>query len=263
MLRGGPGADDLSGGDGIDTADYELSARVTVTLDDQANDGSPGEKDNVRTDVENVEGGGDEDTFTGSNRGNRLDGAAGEDYIDGETGADQLLGGGSIDVLRARDGSRDVVTCGRAKDLAIVDPVDEVARNCEFQSGLRPRATLGEDVVVEPAGGAQASQDENEAIQFGLPGMQRTVPLKERLELPVRSEIDATKASVKLVGAGNRSAGAGRKRRGRRGRGGRHCPDGDGEGRPLHRRAEALEQAAAGAAASPSHRRRLPSKPER
>jgi Ca2+-binding RTX toxin-like protein len=206
-LRGGLGHDDLSGGDGIDVADYELTAGVNVTLDDVAHDGSPGEGDNVKTDVENVDGGGDQDTFLGSGKGNTLDGASGEDYLDGAGGADELLGGGSIDVVRARDGSADTVSCGRAKDLAVVDPSDKVSSSCErVDDGVGTRPTLGRDVVVEAAGAAaESSQEQGESVQFGLPGMRRTVPLKDRTEIPVRSTIDATDGPVEVVGAANGS----------------------------------------------------------
>jgi Ca2+-binding RTX toxin-like protein len=204
-LRGGPGADDLSGGDGVDVADYELTARVTVTLDDLAGDGAPGEGDNVRTDVEKLEGGGDEDTFLGSRRANTLNGASGEDYLDGASGADELFGGGSIDVVRARDGVADSVDCGRAEDLAIVDPGDKVKGSCErADDGVGTRPSLGRDVVVKPSGGrANASQADEGSVRFGLPDMGRTVPLQDRIELPVRSRIDATDGPVDVVGAGN------------------------------------------------------------
>jgi Ca2+-binding RTX toxin-like protein len=118
---GGPGADTfnqdaaangrdvLSGGTGVDTADY--SARGTallIDLDNVADDGAAGEKDNVRADVENVRGGSRADKLTGSAAANRLEGGAGADVLDGLGGVDQLLCGGGPGADRAvkRPGDR-------------------------------------------------------------------------------------------------------------------------------------------------------------
>jgi Ca2+-binding RTX toxin-like protein len=99
-LAGGPGDDTLKGdaaaqdeflgGDGTDTVTYENHAAVNVTIDDVANDGSPGEEDNVRADVENLVGGLGNDTLTGS---------AGSNVLDGEGGSDTFSGGGGIDTV--------------------------------------------------------------------------------------------------------------------------------------------------------------------
>jgi uncharacterized delta-60 repeat protein len=54
-LVGGLGADVLIGGDGADTADYsDHSGPIAVTFDSLANDGSPGERDNVMPGIESV-----------------------------------------------------------------------------------------------------------------------------------------------------------------------------------------------------------------
>ena len=108
ILRGGPGSDLLRGdadGDvacaggadrvwgsgGIDTASYQEESEcpsVTVTLDDQANDGVPGEGDNVHSDVEAVQGTADGgDTLIGNSGPNILS-ARGE--LRGLGGADRL-----------------------------------------------------------------------------------------------------------------------------------------------------------------------------
>jgi Ca2+-binding RTX toxin-like protein len=98
-------ADVFSGGDGTDTVSYADDRRghnagVTVTLDDQANDGgdadtSPAgtgvqaEGDNVKSDVENVIGASGNDTFTGSSAKNDFTGADGTDTVSfaGRSGA--------------------------------------------------------------------------------------------------------------------------------------------------------------------------------
>lgn len=51
--------------------------------------------------------------------------------VDGGPGADTLQGGGGADILRARDGEADQVTCGGGTDLAEVDDLDTVAADCE------------------------------------------------------------------------------------------------------------------------------------
>jgi Ca2+-binding RTX toxin-like protein len=205
VLRGGQGADEMFGGDGTDEAQYELSAQVTVTLDDRPDDGSKGERDNVRSDVERVLGGADQDTLFGNTRDNTLDGAAGQDYLDGRPGPDNLLGGGARDVVRARDGSPDTVDCGRSVDLAIVDPMDTV-KNCERKSdGVHDQPQQGADIIVDPVQGENTLQ---------LPGMDRTVPLvtkEDRVEVPVGSSVDASdQGSVTVTseaGGGESQAG--------------------------------------------------------
>jgi Ca2+-binding RTX toxin-like protein len=199
QLAGGGGVDDMRGGDGLDTVDYGVAAvDVTVTLDGRANDGGRGESDNVAVDVENVDGGGLEDTLTGSREANVLDAGSGQDYVDGAAGRDDLRGGRGIDVIRARDnGSADVVDCGTGggADFAILDPADR-ARRCErVDAGRRARPVRGRQVVIRPARGANG---------FGPPGMRRTVPLLDRLAVPVASSVDARRGRVALTAASGR-----------------------------------------------------------
>jgi hypothetical protein len=179
---------------GTDTADYGITARaLTVTLDGAANDGEPGERDNVQPDVENVVGGGLEDTFTGSARRNRLDGGSGEDYLDGAGGAgDEAIGGSAIDVLRLRDnGKRDVARCGSGRDFAIVDRADRVSGSCERRDdGTGNVPELGREFVVRPVRGSN---------EFGLPAMHRTVPLKDRINVPVGTALDSRQGAVRIV----------------------------------------------------------------
>ena len=90
LLDGGAGADVLVGGAGSDDlADYSSRTNaVDVSLDGVANDGEPGEGDNVATDVEDVLGGDGADTLTGSAADNVFDGGPGADAIHGGPGAD-------------------------------------------------------------------------------------------------------------------------------------------------------------------------------
>ena len=99
-LVGGDGADILAGSDGIDEASYAAQAGpLTVVVGDGANDGLPGERDDVRADVERVLGGSGPDTLTGAAGGQRLDGGSGDDVLDGGTGADELIGAAGIDTV--------------------------------------------------------------------------------------------------------------------------------------------------------------------
>jgi Ca2+-binding RTX toxin-like protein len=75
-----------------------------VTLDGVANDGSAGENDRVKSDVENIIGGTAVDTLTG----NTLD-----------------------NVITSRDGVADTVTCDAGNDTVNADLLDNVAGDCE------------------------------------------------------------------------------------------------------------------------------------
>ena len=153
LLAGGTAGDVLDGGPGADTASYATrSDRVTVTLDELANDGRAQEGDNALT--ENVAGGGGPDLLTGSSGANVLAGNGGADVVKGAGGNDLLIGGGAADALgggsgddriSARDGVRDTVACGSGDDFVSADPIDKVAHDCERVTprlGVSARARL-------------------------------------------------------------------------------------------------------------------------
>jgi Ca2+-binding RTX toxin-like protein len=108
----GPGADTFVGGQGIyDSASYmNESANHNVTLDGVANDGAAGEHDNIKTDVEVVNGGTGDDVLTGNAGDNSFFGYTGNDTISGGLGADQMNGG---------DGDDTVTYAGRTEALKI------------------------------------------------------------------------------------------------------------------------------------------------
>ena len=146
------GADTLWGGDGSDTVTYEQRQEaLKISLDDQPNDGAPGEKDNVRSDIENIIGGASGDLIVGNDVGNVLEGgrqplpkygappvcrqywtpdhgkdtiygAGGNDTLNGQAGANLLFGGDGDDVLLA-DGNFTIDTLdgGAGDDTAQVD----------------------------------------------------------------------------------------------------------------------------------------------
>jgi Ca2+-binding RTX toxin-like protein len=114
-LNGGTGADNMFGGEGIDTVTYaDRTAGVDVSLDNVANDGSPGqttptaippEGDNAHSDIENIVGGHGNDRLVGSDAANHISGGDGNDFIDGRGGADVLEGGGGNDEIHGGAGN--------------------------------------------------------------------------------------------------------------------------------------------------------------
>lgn len=104
-LDGGAGADRFVGGPGADRVDYGgRTAGVTVTLDDQPNDGEAGEGDNLVSSIESVIGGAGPDSLTGGAGNEFLDGRAGNDTVDGGPGDDDLVGGPGTDIIRGGTG---------------------------------------------------------------------------------------------------------------------------------------------------------------
>jgi RTX calcium-binding nonapeptide repeat (4 copies) len=202
MLSGGPGADQLLGGPGRDAVAYTSPADVTVRLDmGLGGSAQPGDSDRI-ADVEDVDGGDERDTVTGSSADNALGGDRGEDYLDGRRGVDRLDGGGNADVVVARDGARDEpVSCGPGQDLAIVDRADRVARSgpnrCErVDDGTDTKPRRGW-VYVHPQRCATAAQ-------LGLPAMHRLVPLRYSVLLASGSgqrtapTLDASECSIRV-----------------------------------------------------------------
>lgn len=121
LAAGSPDGDDqMFGGRGFDTMDYSgrnAGDGVTVVLDNEFNDGSVGEFDLVRTDVEHVIGGAGNDNLTA--------GAHTEDITN------RLDGGLGNDTLNTIDGSWDVAEGGSGLDLCFTDHGDE-RFNCEL-----------------------------------------------------------------------------------------------------------------------------------
>jgi hypothetical protein len=132
-LRGNVGRDDLRGGEGFDEAYYldrPAGQAVSISLDGVANDGAPGESDNVRGDVEELQGGAGNDVLIGNDQANTLLGEGGNDELTGAGGIDTFRAGTGADTVSARDGLGENVNCGDAADGATVDLVD-VLSNCE------------------------------------------------------------------------------------------------------------------------------------
>ena len=136
-FRGGAGDDQVYGGDGNDTLD------------------GAGGSDTLNGDAGN-------DTIAGGPGSDRLTGDSGDDMINGGAGTDTLNGDragctppsciGGNDILFARDGGRDGVSCGPATDSAQLDAGDSIggdggAEACESVDRSAPPPAY----VVTPA----------------------------------------------------------------------------------------------------------------
>jgi Ca2+-binding RTX toxin-like protein len=130
------GADDLSGGPGIDRTEFTrplpqapsvptpvVPAGFTVSLDDLANDGQTGtgEGDNVHADIETVESTDGDDVISGSGASNEISTGAGVDVVDPGGGPDIVDLGPGNDRVAAVDQTIDVIRCRSGSDTANVD----------------------------------------------------------------------------------------------------------------------------------------------
>jgi Ca2+-binding RTX toxin-like protein len=96
---GGAGADTLDGGPGADVVDYSRRvAPIVVTEGAGADDGAPGEGDNVLN-GETILGGSAGDFLAGAGEPNVLRGGRGNDVLDGGGGSDVLEGGAGNDLV--------------------------------------------------------------------------------------------------------------------------------------------------------------------
>jgi hypothetical protein len=105
-LQGETGADLFIGGAGADTAVYsEKTKNLTLDIDNKADDGTPNEKDDIKSDVENITGGKGNDTITGSSGVNIISGGAGNDTLKGGAGNDTIDGGNGNDTASGGNGN--------------------------------------------------------------------------------------------------------------------------------------------------------------
>lgn len=126
-LCGGPGPsagndnDVVSGGAGEDRAWYLRTADVHVSLDGSTGDGEAGESDNVTSDVEDVTSGFGNDSLTGSDTRNVLDGGPGSDSLTGLGGDDVLMDSGGDSAADRLDGGAgdDLMAAGAGPDLYV------------------------------------------------------------------------------------------------------------------------------------------------
>lgn len=135
-LEGGAGSDDLGGGGGVDTVTYINAATgVTLVLSSPGLNTGDAAGDNIRPDVEIIQGSSFADTLQGNAIGNNFQGGAGDDALlgafgddtlEGGDGADVLLGGAGTDLLRGGAGNDTLQGGGGGDDLAGGDGFDFV-----------------------------------------------------------------------------------------------------------------------------------------
>jgi Ca2+-binding RTX toxin-like protein len=112
-LVGGTGADIMAGGSGLDSALYaDHREQVSISLDDRANDGAPGEGDWLRGDIEGAVGSLGTTTFIGNAGPNFFNGRSHRDLIRGGAGRDGLFGGGGADLISGGGGEDFVLAQG-------------------------------------------------------------------------------------------------------------------------------------------------------
>ena len=134
LMGGSPGAD-ATFGEGDFQWDYSsYTTGVTVTPDGIANDGAPGEGDNVSPHTSDLYGGEGDDDLTAGDRGTFLLAGGGNDVIHGGPLHDGLFGYAGDDTIDARGGGSDVVGCSDGSDQAFVDALSELSFNSGCES---------------------------------------------------------------------------------------------------------------------------------
>ena len=159
------GADDVRGGDGNDSLTLEdHTGGVTIRLDGQANDGAPGEGDNIASDLETITGTsandvffGTEgrDTFSGNPGSDEIHGAGGNDELSGGSGDDRMFGDTGNDKVQGYEGS-DTVDGGPGSDELYGDR-GSCSVFCTFDADTL-LARDGERDTVDCGGGADSAQ---------------------------------------------------------------------------------------------------------
>lgn len=121
------GADELIGGPGFDEANYDdRSGNLTMNAaDGLANDGEPGELDNISSNIDELPGGSGNDNIQagsvdselfGGDGNDTVAGGPGNDEIGGGSGTNTLTGGPGDDSLGNDDGSTDTMDGGPGDD---------------------------------------------------------------------------------------------------------------------------------------------------
>ena len=138
-ILSGAGDDIITGGSGVDVVDYSLAAGdVTVDLSlgtNQASDDGDGGVDTI-TQVENLIGSANNDTLTGDNTDNDIDGGTGNDTLAGLGGADDLDGGAGNDTVDySRAGGNVIVDLSTGNVVSDGDGSADTVTNIENITG--------------------------------------------------------------------------------------------------------------------------------
>jgi Ca2+-binding RTX toxin-like protein len=170
----GAGSDTYVGGSGSDHLYLDKHAGgVSITIDGAANDGAPGEGDNVGADIEAIDGTTSNDVFTGSpgpdnfagGSGNdEIHGAGGNDDLYGSSGDDKVYGDAGNDKVQGATGA-DTVDGGPGTDQLYGD-IAGCSVFCSFDSDTL-FARDGEQDAVDCGGGADTAQvDASDVVAF-------------------------------------------------------------------------------------------------
>ncbi len=125
-LIGGAGADDFGGGEGFDVVSYATStAPIRIALWSPAFHTGDAAGDNIRADIEAVDGSLLNDTLEGSASANNLRGGGGADFV---------AGGGGDDTLWGQAGN-DTLIGGAGNDLFIFDASGGADRIGDYTGG--------------------------------------------------------------------------------------------------------------------------------
>jgi Ca2+-binding RTX toxin-like protein len=165
-IDGRGGADRMAGGDGFDHVDYTARRDdVFASLNDGADDGQSGERDDVRRDVESLASGSGNDKLSGDDDANALNAGSGDDEVRGNGGDDTLAGGSGRDTVDGGWGNDNLV--GGDSDDKLYgadgdDTLDAGAGNDQLYGGA------GQDSVSAGAGNDKANGDDgNDVVDQG------------------------------------------------------------------------------------------------
>ena len=249
QLIGGPGDDflsgnvgsgarvDIDGGDGVDEGflfAQNMSAwvDVSISLDDQPNDGTAGGTSNMHSDVENIMSAGGSDTITGSPGPNTIradsysDGYGfssvfnGNDTIDPGGGADHVYAGGGDDAIMSRDQTADAINCGSNLPGPGVPPVDNDTATADSIDEFVSCENVFTQAVTAPDG-------DPPAVKLGAPRSITTRAFRKGLRVrlstdepasfvaDLRAKVKGGRGTLAFAGAvGEVTIGQGRLRRG-------------------------------------------------
>ena len=141
-LNGGSGNDRLVGGSGKDTAVFSSrnnTINIATTRRQTTGDGR-----DILTGIENVNGGGGNDTIRGNNAANTLRGEDDADKLYGNNGNDKLYGGNGNDIINGGNGN-DQLVGGDGVDTAVFS-----SKNNRINLGSTSRQNTrdGQDILI-------------------------------------------------------------------------------------------------------------------
>ena len=142
ILSGGLGNDRLVGGEGKDTALFSVSDN-TINLGTTRMQNT-GDGRDILIGIENVNGGGGNDTIRGNNAANTLRGEDDADKLFGNNGADKLYGGTGNDLLNGGNGN-DRLVGGDGVDTALFSSKNNLIN---LGSSSRQNTRDGQDILI-------------------------------------------------------------------------------------------------------------------